>query len=77
MSAPVVVLPVFRADDGVWEAVLEIVHGSDDLDVRDDLDSCAKTQETVRVAGEEKTLWVFHLADGEACVPYADALPAH
>lgn len=77
MSAPVVVLPIFRADDGVWEAVLEVVYGSDDLEVREDLDAVSKAQETVRVAGEEKMLWVFTLPDGEAYVRYEDALPAN
>lgn len=76
MSAPVVVLPLYRADDGVWEAAIEVVRGSDDLDVRDDLDSLTKSQEAVRVGGEEKTLWVFSLPDGEACVRYAEALPS-
>lgn len=76
MSASEVVLPLFRADDGIWEAAIEIVRGSDDLEVRDDLDSVTKSQETVRIAGEEKTLWVFTLPDGEACVRYAEALPA-
>lgn len=75
MSASVVVLPLYRGDDGIWEAAIEMVRGSDDLEVRDDLDSVTKSQETVRVAGEQKTLWVFNLPDGEACVRYADALP--
>lgn len=72
---PIPVLPVRRAADGVWEAILEEVHGSDDVLVRENLDETRGTRAQVRVAGEVKTLLVFVETDGNAVVRYAEALP--
>ena len=70
-----VVLPLHRADDGVWEAVVVPVFGSDDLDVRDDLDPARGVKAAVRVNGVVKdvTVWVD---DAEhAVAAYDEALP--
>jgi hypothetical protein len=70
-----VVLPLFRADDGVWEAHVAPVHGGDDLVVRDDLDDRRGVRAPVRVAGVVTTLTVFVDDDDHAVVRYDDALP--
>lgn len=75
MSTPVVVLPVFKADDGVWEAAIAPVFGSDDLEVRDRLHDDDGVLATVRVQGAEKTLRVFAEADDAGVVRFEDALP--
>jgi hypothetical protein len=76
--SPVPVLPVYRGDDGVWEALVQPIHGGGDLQVRA-LDDASATPHTVRVLGEEKTLLVFFDKDtdgeGEGVVRYEDALP--
>jgi hypothetical protein len=72
--SPVTILELYRADDGTWEAALQPVHGSDDLDVVDDLGSYPSEQATVRVLGTPRTLTVYR--DGErAFVSYQQALP--
>lgn len=76
MSAPVVVLPLFRGDDGIWEAVIEPIRGSDDLLVREDLGEAPSALERVRIAGELKTLRVYPDDEGGAVVRFEDALPA-
>ncbi len=75
VSAPVAVLPVVKGGDGVWEAVVDAVRGSDDIDVRDDLDDGAGEVAVVRVLGDEKQLRVFVDAEGQGVVRYTDALP--
>lgn len=75
MSAPVVVLPVFKAEDGVWEAAVAPVFGSDDLEVRDLLHEDDGVLATVRVQGAEKTLRVFAEGDDAGVVRFEDALP--
>jgi hypothetical protein len=75
MKRPTVVLPLFRADDGVWEAALVPVHGGDDLVVRDDLDPARAVRAAVRVAGVVTQLRVFVDDADHAVVAYDDALP--
>lgn len=75
MSSPVTVLPVVRGDDGVWEAMVQPVHGADDLDVRDALDEATGVAAAVRVLGELRTLTVFVEGEGEGVVRYDEALP--
>ena len=68
-------LPVFRADDGVWEAIVEVVHGGDDIEVRDTLDETRAATVVVRVLGDERTLRVFLDDETRGVVRYEDALP--
>jgi hypothetical protein len=75
MSRPIVVLPLVRGDDGVWEALITPVHGGDDLLVRDDLDAARGVRAPVRVAGTVSTLTVYVDDDDHAVVAYDDALP--
>jgi hypothetical protein len=75
MSAPVVVLPVFKAEDGVWEAAVAPVFGSDDLEVRELLHDDEGVLATVRVQGEAKTLRVFAEGEDAGVVRFDDALP--
>ena len=75
MTTPVTVLPVVRGDDGVWEAMVQPVHGADDLDVRDVLNDAEGVRAEVRVLGELRTLTVFVESDGEGVVRYDEALP--
>jgi hypothetical protein len=75
VSRPVVVLPLVRAEDGVWEAQVTAVHGSDDLDVRDDLDPARGVRAPVRVAGVVTTLTVYVDDADHAVVAYDEALP--
>lgn len=75
MTTPIAVLPVFRADDGVWEALVEVVHGGDDIEVRDTLDEGRATTVVVRVLGDERTLRVFLDDETHGVVRYEDALP--
>ncbi|MBM4280629.1 MAG: hypothetical protein FJ137_07665 [Deltaproteobacteria bacterium] len=76
MTRPVVVLPLVRADDGVWEAQLSPVHGSDDLLARDDLEPARGVRAPVRVAGVVTTLTVFVDDPDHAVVAYDEALPS-
>jgi len=75
MSRPIVVLPLVRGDDGVWEAMVVPVHGSDDLLVRDDLDAARGVRAPVRVAGAIATLTVYVDDADHAVVAYDEALP--
>ncbi len=76
MTRPIVVLPLVRGDDGVWEAHIVAVHGADDLLVRDDLDPARGVRAPVRVAGVLTTLTVFVDDADHAVVAWDDALPA-
>jgi hypothetical protein len=75
MNRSLVVLPLVRGDDGIWEAAIVPVHGSEDLLVRDDLDPARGVRAPVRVAGVVSTLTVFVDDDEHAVVAYDDALP--
>ncbi len=71
--SPVAILELYRGDDGTWEAALEPVHGSNDLDVVDDLAPYPSEQAMVRVLGSARTLTVYR--DGErAFVDYSQAV---
>lgn len=72
---PVAVLPVVRGADGVWEALVEVVHTGADVDVRDALDDKDGTRATVRVMGDERELVVFVESEGHGVVRYDEALP--
>jgi hypothetical protein len=72
---PIAVLPVIRADDGVWEAIVDVVRGSDDIEVRETLDDRRATIALVRVLGDERTLRVFIDDEAHGVVRYDDALP--
>jgi hypothetical protein len=74
-TTPIVVIPVFLGDDGVWEALVEPVTGGDDLQTRDALDEAHKLVTTVRVLGEEKILALFLEGEGRAVARYDEALP--
>ncbi len=76
MSHTTVVLPLVRGEDGVWEAVILPVHGSDDLVVREGLEPARGVRAAVRVAGVVSTLTIFLDDDAHAVVAYDDALPA-
>lgn len=72
---PVAVLPVVRGADGVWEALVEVVHTGADVDVRDALDDKDGTRATVRVMGDKRELVVFVESEGHGVVRYDEALP--
>jgi hypothetical protein len=76
MSRPIAVLPLVRADDGLWEADIQPVHGGDDLVVRDDLDPARAVKASVRIAGVVSVLRVFVDDDQHAVAVYDEALPA-
>jgi hypothetical protein len=76
MTRPIVVLPLVRADDDVWEALIAPVHGSDDLLVREDLEPARGVRAAVRVAGALKTLTIYIDDTDHAVVPWDDALPS-
>lgn len=76
MTRPIAVLPLVRADDGVWEALITPVHGSDDIVVREDLDPARAVRAPVRVAGVLATLSIFVDDDTHAVVAYDDAMPS-
>lgn len=72
---PVAVLPVVKGADGVWEALVEVVHTGADVDVRDALDDKDGTRATVRVMGDKRELVVFVESEGHGVVRYDEALP--
>ncbi len=76
-TAPVPVLAVVRGADGVWEAIVDVVHTGADVDVRDDLNDDDDELAVVRVLGDERTLRVFVDDDDgrQGVVRYTDALP--
>ncbi|HEY1097341.1 MAG TPA: hypothetical protein VGF99_00375 [Myxococcota bacterium] len=69
------VLPVVRGDDGVWEAMVAVVHGADDVDVREALSDDDGVLVAVRVLGELRELRVYVEGEGEGVVRYDEALP--
>ena len=76
MSAPIVVLPLIRGDDGTWEAMVEVVRSGEDLETREAETLVKPTRASVRVLGALKELEVFVDDDGDAVVRYSDALDA-
>jgi hypothetical protein len=75
--SPVPVLPVVKNASGAWSCVVPVVHGSDDVDVRDanELASLRTERARVDVQGTLRDLTVYVVDDDDAFVVWSEALP--
>jgi hypothetical protein len=76
--SPVAIIPVVQDETGRWHALVPVVHGSDDVAVRDSLAGLASERARVDVQGVERELTIYRDARDthDAFVVWDEALPS-